>query len=224
MVEARRTPLTRLRALAAAVAMADADGIEAVSMRSLASALGVVPMALYKHVSNKEDLLDGMVGLVIRGYGRPAPELGWRAAVRAQVLSARATLARHPWARAVIETRSTRTPEVLSYLDTLSGLFMSGGFSADLTHHVMHALGHRVWGFSPEGFQDPNVVSPSSVDQTDPAHLAEARRTYPHIAAIADASGALSGRTCDEDFEFAFALDLLLEAFDRLHRAGWSSA
>ena len=222
-----RTPVTRERALAEAVALADAEGIDAVSMRRLAARLDVVPMALYKHLTNKDDLLDGMVATLIASYDPPAPELGWKDAVRAQILSARRVLLTHPWARQVIETRTTRTPQVLGYLDRLSGLFIDGGFTPDLTHHAMHALGHRIWGFSPEAFDDPDSLQPPADPAARLAMFEMVRQTYPYIAMIAldSAGGDLTrvGDGCDEQFEFEFTLDLLLDAFERLHEAGWSS-
>ena len=222
-----RTPVTRERALAEAVALADAEGIDAVSMRRLAARLDVVPMALYKHLTNKDDLLDGMVATLIASYDPPAPELGWKDAVRAQILSARRVLLTHPWARQVIETRTTRTPQVLGYMDRLSGLFIDGGFTPDLTHHAMHALGHRIWGFSPEAFDDPDSLQPPADPAARLAMFGMVRQTYPYIAMIAldSAGGDLTrvGDGCDEQFEFEFTLDLLLDAFERLHEAGWSS-
>ena len=112
----RRTPLNRARVLEAAVALADEVGLEALSMRRLAEALGVVPMALYKHVANKDELLDGMVDVVI-GEIAPVAGAGWKDAVRLRVLSARQALLRHPWARQALETRTNRTPAVLKYTD-----------------------------------------------------------------------------------------------------------
>ena len=222
-----RTPVTRERALAEAVALADAEGIDAVSMRRLAARLDVVPMALYKHLTNKDDLLDGMVATLIASYDPPAPGLGWKDAVRAQILSARRVLLTHPWARQVIETRTTRTPQVLGYMDRLSGLFIDGGFTPDLTHHAMHALGHRIWGFSPAAFDDPDSLQPPADPAARLAMFEMVRQTYPYIAMIAldSAGGDLTkvGDGCDEQFEFEFTLDLLLDAFERLHEAGWSS-
>lgn len=223
-----RPPLSRDRALDAAVELADAEGVDAVSMRNLAARLDVVPMALYKHVANKEDLLDGMVDRVIASYELPPADTDWRRSVRSQVLSARAALLTHPWARQVIETRTRRTPTVLAYMDRLAGTFIGAGFSVDLTHHVMHALGHRIFGFSPEAFDDP-AAGPSLPD--DPAELQTLldamAATYPNIVAIAlEASGgdpAAIGGSCDEQFEFEFTLDLLLDAFERLRDAGWTS-
>ncbi len=223
-----RRPVTRDRALAEAVALADAEGIDAVSMRNLAARLDVVPMALYKHVTNKSDLLDGMVATLIASYDPPDPALGWKDAVRAQILSARRVLLDHPWARQVIETRTTRTPQVLGYMNRLSGTFIEGGFTPDLTHHVMHALGHRIWGFSPEAFDDPDSLQPPPDLAAREAMVQAVQQTYPYIAMIAlDAVGGdLSkvGAACDEQFEFEFTLDLLLDAFERLQEAGWRSA
>jgi AcrR family transcriptional regulator len=223
----QRTPVTRQRALSTAVALADREGIEAVSMRNLAAELDVVPMALYKHVANKQDLLDGMVGTIVASYDPPDADADWKRSIRSRILAARRTLLAHPWARQVIETRRHRTPAVLAHMDALAGTFITAGFSVDLTHHVMHALGHRIWGFSPEAFDDPG----SGALPTDPAErerlLRQMTETYPHIVAIAlDATdGDLDaiGGSCDEQYEFEFTLDLLLDAFERLHDTGWTS-
>ncbi|GGH50945.1 TetR/AcrR family transcriptional regulator [Microbacterium album] len=225
--EARRTPLTRERALSEAVALADAEGIDAVSMRNLAARLGVVPMALYKHVANKEDLLGGVVDVLIGEYAAPEPGLEWKEAVRARILSARDVLLRHPWARRVIETRAKRTPVVLGYMDSLAGMFMAGGLSADLTHHAMHVLGHRIWGFNPEAFEGPDAL-PVPEDPAERERMIQyVSQTYPNILAIAVATsgGAIGpdGPGCDEQYEFELGLDLILDAVERLHEAGWTS-
>ena len=102
-------PLNRDRVLAGAVALADEAGIGAVSMRRLAQHLGVVPMALYKHVADKDELLDGMVDVVLAEIAPPDPSLGWKDAVRQRLLSARRAVLRHPWARQAIESRTRRT-------------------------------------------------------------------------------------------------------------------
>lgn len=211
-----RPRLTRQRALDAAVALADAEGIDAVSMRHVAARLGVAPMALYKHLANKEDLLSGMIDTILdestEGQPTDADPHAWRAAVRRRILGTRAILQRHRWARGVIETRRTRTPRVLAYMDALAGLFMAGGFTPATTHAVMHALGHRIWGFSPEAFDDPDALTAPADPESQAALRAHVASTYPHILAIAEAS---EGR-CDEDAEFVWALDLLLDAFERL--------
>ena len=224
----RRAPLSRERVLRAGVALADETGIAAVSMRRLAQELGVVPMALYKHVANKDELLDGMVDVVIGEFEPPDPGLDWKDGVRRRVLSARRAVLRHPWARQAIESRTRRTPAVLGYMDAVAGTFRAGGFSADLTHHVMHALGNRIWGFSPELFdEEPDPERPAPAPEAQEAMVREFAQRYPHILAVATAAteGDLSrvGEGCDEQFEFEFALDLLLDGVDRLRQQGWTS-
>jgi len=224
----RRERLNRERVLQAAVALADEAGIAAVSMRGLAQELGVVPMALYKHVTDKDELLDGMVDAVIGEIEPLDPQLDWKSAIRQRILAARRAVLRHPWARQAIESRTSRTPTVLRYMDSLAGAFRAGGISVDLTHHVMHALGNRIWGFSPELFNDPQTDAPPALSpQAQEAMAREFAEKYPNILAIAMSAteGDLSGvgRGCDEQFEFEFALDLLLDGVERLHRQGWSS-
>ncbi|MFF7588554.1 TetR/AcrR family transcriptional regulator [Kitasatospora purpeofusca] len=224
----RRTPLNRERVLAAAVAFADreAGGTDALSMRKLAQELGVVPMALYKHVANKEELLAGMVDTVVGGIDPPAAGADWKGAVRERILSARRALRRHPWAPRVIEALPAPTPAVLGHLDAVIGLLRAGGLSADLAHHAMHALGGRLLGFTQELFDASPEAAP------DPHVAAQLAARYPHIAEVAataahaeraEEDGTAVGGGCDDQFEFEFALDVLLDGIERLHLAGWTS-
>jgi AcrR family transcriptional regulator len=221
----RRAHLSRRTVLGAAVALADQAGIDSLSMRSLAQALDVVPMALYKHVANKEELLDGMVDVVIGEIDAMALGEEWRSAVRHRILSSRSALLRHPWASQVIKSRTSPTPQVLQYMDSMIGMFREGGFSVDLTHHVMHALGSRMWGFTLEVF-DSSLSSESLNPHVQAGMMREMAATYPHIVEVAmgaDHEGeSVVGPGCDDQFEFEFALDLLLDGFERLHQQGWS--
>ncbi|HET6968592.1 MAG TPA: TetR/AcrR family transcriptional regulator [Ornithinibacter sp.] len=223
----RRAPLSRDAVLVAAVALADEAGLDAVSMRNLSQRLGVVPMALYKHVSNKDELVDGMVDVVVGEIERPPSGAGPRDAVRARILSARRALQRHPWAPRAIETRTGATPVVLDHMNALAGDFLTGGFSADLTHHAMHALGSRMWGFTQEVFPTPSTPEDPEVAA---AMFAAVSQRHPHIVTIATASdhdpasAVGPGTGCDDQFEFEFVLDLLLDGFERLHGRGWSSS
>jgi AcrR family transcriptional regulator len=226
----RRTPLSRDRILRAAVALADGAGIESLSMRNLAHDLGVVPMALYKHVANKDELLDGMIDVVVGEIDPPLPDAGWKQVIRGRVLSARQVLLRHPWAPLAIESRNMATPAVLAYLDSMIGTFRAGGFSVDLAHHVMHAMGSRILGFSQELFDDARRAGRSgAAEPAPPAELPpEVVARFPNVAAIAMAAshddGSVVGQGCDDQFEFEFALDLLLDGIERLRDQGWSSS
>ena len=215
-----RAPLSRERVLGTAVALADEGGVDALSMRKIAQALGVVPMALYKHVANKNELLDGMIDALVGEIDPPAGGADWKTAVRRRVLSARRMLLRHPWAPGVIESRmkarANPTPAVMEYLDSMIGIFRAGGFSIDLVHHAMHVMGSRLLGFSQELFEDTSDREPDP-DAMPPEEMAA---RYPHLTALAMAvahdQDSVVGSGCDDQFEFEFALDLTLDGLERL--------
>jgi AcrR family transcriptional regulator len=214
--EQSRVPLNRQRVLAAAVVLADQGGVDALSMRKLAQELGVVPMALYKHVANKDELLDGMIDVVVSEIDPPPSGTDWKTAIRQRVLSARRALRRHPWASQVIESRTNPTPAVLAYMDSMIGTFRAGGFSIDLTHHAMHAMGSRLLGFSQELFDDSVDLDPEATA----VMVQQLAGTYPYITqlvmAITHDQASVVGPGCDDQFEFEFALDLLLDGLERL--------
>jgi AcrR family transcriptional regulator len=212
-----RAPLTRDRILRSAVELADRGGIESLSMRKLAQALDVVPMALYRHVANKDELLNALVEVVVGEIDPPETGLGWKAAIRRRILSARRMLLRHPWAAQVIESRSEATPAVIGYFDEMIGLFRAGGFSIELTHHALHAMGSRLLGFTQELFDDTPDVDPEA--EAD-MYRAMAER-YPNIGQLVeivmhDDASVVGERGCDDQFEFEFALDLMLDGLDGL--------
>ncbi|HUF58406.1 MAG TPA: TetR/AcrR family transcriptional regulator [Actinomycetota bacterium] len=211
-----RIPLTRERVLRTAVDLADQGGIEALSMRKLAQALDVVPMALYRHVANKEELLNGLIDVVVDEIDPPLEGADWKTAVRARILSARQALLRHPWASRVMESRTVPTPTVLAYMDSMIGMFRAGGFSIDLTHHAMHTMGSRLMGFAQELFNDSG-----DADQEMEAEFYEAMAAmYPsiyelYLTVVHDDSTTV-GPGCDDQFEFEFALDLVLDGLEKL--------
>jgi hypothetical protein len=176
-------------------------------------------MALYRHVANKDDMLSGIVDVVVGEIDPPDTEVDWKTAVRRRILSARQALLRHRWASTVIETRSAPTPAVIDYMDQMIGLFRKGGFSIDLTHHALHAMGSRLLGFSQELFDDSAEV--------DPENAADIYQTmaeqYPNIGELVQAvmhdQASVIGGGCDDQFEFEFALDLMLDGLERLRVA-----
>jgi AcrR family transcriptional regulator len=212
-----REALTKERVLRAAITVADQAGVEGLSMRKVAQELDVVPMALYRHVANKDEMLDGMLDLVVGEIEPARADADWKTAIRDRILSARRALLRHQWAARVIESRSDPGPAMLAYMDSMIGLFRAGGFSMDLTHHAMHAMGSRILGFSQELYEDDADVDPA-VEQEMWAAMAGA---YPHVVELAttvfhDDATVVGGRGCDDQFEFEFALDLILDGLERL--------
>lgn len=212
-------PLDRDRVLDAAIALADDAGLDGLTMRRLGQTLGVTPMALYKHVANREQLIDAMVERVVAGFGATPTVGDWKAQVRERILAARAAIRRHAWARSAIETRTMAGDAVLSHMDALMDAMFRGGLSADLVHHAMHALSTRMWGFTRDVMPTPSLPSEPSAQA---AALAAYAGSYPAIVRMAS-TAPHAGASCDEDAEFVFALDILLDGFERLHSTGWRS-
>jgi AcrR family transcriptional regulator len=223
--EKSRLPLTRDRILRAALQIADERGIEALTMRNLGQELGVEAMSLYNHVSNKADVLDGLVDLVVDEVlaivmAIPPPEDpgDWKPVARRRMLAAREVMLEHRWAPGLLEARKTIPPALVRYYDDLLGLMLGAGFSIDLGHHAMHAFGSRALGFTQELFtEDDHDTS------ADPAMFAQMAGQYPHITALMrvishDPDSTIGG--CDDQFEFEFGLDLILDGLDRLRLAG----
>jgi len=208
--------LDRAQVIDAAIALADRDGIGAVSMRKLGQELGIEAMSLYTHVHGKEDLLDGMADAVVASVPIDRDDGSWQSVLRGLILGARSTLLRHPWAAHVIETRDAPGPSTIAYMDAVAAILFRGGFSADLAHHAMHVLGSRVLGFSQDLYDDKGTVDPEAAA----AFAHEIATLYPSVGAIALAAsheGGLGG--CDDDVEFAFGLDLILDGLEERRRA-----
>jgi AcrR family transcriptional regulator len=217
-----RDPLTRDRVLRAAVDLADREGIQSLTMRSLARELGAEAMSLYYHVANKEAVLDGVVDVIMDEIneavgeveGPPASE-DWKTVMRMRILAARQVLLRHRWASRLIETRTAISPTTMRYFDDLLGVLRSGGFSYDLAHHAMHALGSRALGFTQELFEPENA---DTGDEDLANAMVEMADQFPHLTGMMmevahdDADSTLGW--CDDQFEFEFGLDLLLEGLD----------
>jgi len=217
-----RVPLSRERVLRAAVAIADADGIESVTMRRIGDALGAEAMSLYYHVANKNDLLDGIVELVMTEINDvvdrvDVPSMGadWKQAMRRRILSAREIMVRHPWAPRLFETRTTMSPAVVRYHDRLVGLMRDGGFSYDLAHHALHALGSRALGFSQELF-DPAAGAGDESDRMLHDLADQVPNLIGMMTEIAHDDPDSTLGWCDDQTEFEFSLDLILDGLDRI--------
>jgi len=218
-----RAALSKDRVLRAAVSLADEGGIAALTMRRLARELEVEAMSLYHHVADKDQVLDGMVDVVVgeitagvRDGGASSDGAGWKAAVRHRILAARQVLLRHPWAPGVIESRTTMSPTVLRYFDSLTGLLLGGGLSADLAHHALHALGSRALGFSQELF-DPAAGAGDESERMLEDYADRLPNLVGMLTEIAHDDPDNTLGWCDDQAEFEFALDLILDGLERLN-------
>jgi AcrR family transcriptional regulator len=199
--------------MAAAIELADREGIESISMRRLAQELGVEAMSLYTHVRSKNDLLDGMADAVISQVPVTAEGAGWKASLRQLSLAARGVMLRHPWAPRIVEAQATPGPAALQYVNGVLGILREGGFSITQTHHALHILGSRLLGFTQALFDDSGDLEPEAA-----AALASALgASHPYVVemALAVTHGGALGR-CDDDAEFEFALDFLLDGLARM--------
>jgi AcrR family transcriptional regulator len=204
--EKPRLPLTRERVLQAAVDLADRAGLGALTMRRLGSELGVEAMSLYKHVANKDEILDGIVELIVGEIDIPREDEDWKVAMRRRAISARAVLSRHSWAIGLFEARGSSGRTARTYLDAILGNLRSAGFSTENAVHVFWVLDSYVYGHV---IQETSMApSPPGERITDDDH--------PHLAETEEQ--ALESRFTFDD-EFEFGLDLILEALDRIERS-----
>jgi AcrR family transcriptional regulator len=216
--------------LRAAVNLADGRGIESLTMRNLGQALGVEAMSLYNHVANKEDVLDGLVEVVVGEVQAavaevepPSSPAEWKDVMRRRILVAREVLLRHRWAPGVLESRTDIPPSLVPYYDSLLGLMREAGFSLALAHHAMHALGTRSLGFTRELF----VTDDKDVDpEVAAVMLQQMAGRFPYLTelmrVVSHDAGSTLGSGCDDQFEFEFGLDLLLDGLERLRERAWS--
>jgi AcrR family transcriptional regulator len=143
-----RVGLTRNRILQAALRLADREGVEALTMRRLGKSLGFEAMSLYHHVSNKDDMIDGILDLVLAETHLPSEGGDWTASVRDSAISAHGALQRHPWASAILGSPAHLRPARLRYMDELLGRLRAAGFSPETTYHAYHVLDGFIFGFS----------------------------------------------------------------------------
>ena len=211
-----RARLNRDKVVGSAIALADASGIESLSMRKLGGELGVEAMSLYNHVSNKGDLTDAMIDGVFAEIDLPSGGTDWRTAMRHRAISVRKVLARHPWATGLMESRTTPGPATLRHHDAVLGILREAGFSIVLAAQASSVLDSYIYGFV---LQERNL-SATSLGSTRLAQVILARlatQDYPHVAELTVEHVLQPGY--DHDAEFEFGIDLILDGLERVCRA-----
>ncbi len=215
----RRKPLSKEMVLRAAVALADEGGIESLSMRKLARAVGVEAMSLYNHVANKDEILDGIVDLIVGEIDMPTDGVDWKTAMRQRAISAHEVLLRHPWASVLIESRTTPSPVRLRYCDTAIGTLREGGFPTALAFHAFLTMDSYIYGFILQELSWPFDMEemPAVVATLSPQIPAD---EFPHIAEmmgfIMESGAASAGGDSVSASEFEFGLDLILDGLERV--------
>jgi AcrR family transcriptional regulator len=208
----RRAALSRERVLEGAVAIADADGIGALTIRSLAQHLGVKPMSLYYYVANKSEILDAIVDVVFSEIDLPTVDGDWRSEIHLRATSARHVLSRHSWAIGLLESRRSPGPATLRHHDAMLGTLLGAGFSLEMTAHAYALIDSFVYGFALQEAAlpfDPDTVTDTAVPMIAQFPAGE----YPHLVQLASQHILQPGYNFGDEFDFG--LDLILNALNR---------
>lgn len=209
----KRVRLSRERVLRAALAVADAGGLGALTIRSLATELGTKPMSVYYHVAGKDDILDGLVDLVFDEIELPVAGRAWRTEMRRRADSARAVLGRHRWAIGLLESRTTPGPATLRHHDAVLATLRAAGFSRELTAHAYALVDSYVYGFALQEASLP-FEGPESVGEVaGPIMELMAAGEYPHMVEMATSYYLQPGY--DFGAEFAFGLELVFDGLEQ---------
>jgi AcrR family transcriptional regulator len=209
----RRAPLTRDRVLRAALALADAGGLESLTMRRLGEDLGVGPMALYRHVINKDDLIDGLVDLVFAEIGLPPEATDWRTAMRERAISLRDALLRHRWAIGLMESRINPGPANLRHHDAVIGSLLAAGFDMTMAAHAYSLLDAYIYGFAMTKMNLPFETSEEVAEVAQTMLQPFPVNSYPNLAAFISEIAMQPGYDYGDEFEYG--LDVVLDGVER---------
>jgi AcrR family transcriptional regulator len=204
----RRARVTREQVLAAALELADEGGLAAVTMARVGARLGVEAMSLYRHIGNKEEMLDGLVDRIFAEIEVPVDATDWHEALRRRAVSVHAALRRHPWAIGLMESRALPGPATLGHHDAMVGLLFRAGFNGRLATRVYNLLDSYIYGFALQEATLP-FSSPEEMASMSEQMLAAVADDYPHLAAV---QRELVTAGFDYADEFEAGLDIILGA------------
>jgi AcrR family transcriptional regulator len=217
--EARTEPRGRLRrerVLQTAMGRADHGGLEALTMRSLADELGVAPMALYRHIANKDDLIDAMIDTVFSEIGLPAGGAEWKTAMRDRARAVRDALARHRWAIGLMESRRNPGPANLRHHDVVLGKLRAAGFSVEMAAHAYSLLDSYIYGFALTKMNLPFDASGDVADMASSMLEPFPINEYPNLVEFLSEHVLKPGY--DYGDEFGYGLELILDGLENAPR------
>ena len=211
--EPPRRRLSRERVLRAAISYADAGGLEALTMRQLAEELEVAPMALYRHIANKDDLIDAMVDVVFSEIGLPPGGTDWKTAMRERAIALRDVLLRHRWAIGRMESRRSPGPANLRHHDAVLGKLRAAGFSVAMAVHAYSLLDSYIYGFALTKmnlpFDTTAEVAEVAQGMLEPFPVNE----YPNLVEFISEHAIMPGYDYGDEFEYG--LDVVLDGLER---------
>lgn len=206
--------LSKQRVVAEAIRLADREGVDGLSMRRLAGVLGAGAMSLYHYVASKDELLDAMIDIVFEEIELPTEDADWQSAMRREAVSAREVLARHPWAIALMESRTTPGPANLRHREAVTACLRSAGFSVLMATHANWLLNSYVYGYALQSANLPFGTADELAQMTETVYLPQLPpEEFPYLNSSA---AALVAADYDPAEEFTFGLDLILAALEPL--------
>jgi AcrR family transcriptional regulator len=215
---APRKRLSRERVLQAAIAHADQVGLEALTMRTLAEMLEVAPMALYRHVANKDDLIDAMVDVVFSEIGVPAGGGDWKSAMRQRAIAVRDALSRHPWAIGQMESRRSPGPANLRHHDAVIGRLRAAGFDVEQAAHAYSLLDSYIYGFALTKLNLPFETSEEIGTVAESMLQPYPATEYPNLVEFLNEHVMKPGYDYGDEFEYG--LDVILDGLEQAHARG----
>ena len=208
-----RLPLSRERVLEAALTLADASGLESLSMRKLGQELGVEAMSLYNHVANKDAILDALVDKVVGEIDFPSDEADWKPAMRQRAISARAAFRRHPWAAGLMDSRTNPGPAALGYYDAVLRTLRESGFSIEMAAHAFSVMDSYIYGFIHQELSLPFDSGEEAAEVAEAIVAQMPTDEYPYLTEMAVEHAMQPGYDYADEFEYG--LDLILDALER---------
>jgi len=209
-------PLSKEQVLYAAINLADLNGIESLSMRKLGDSLHVKAMSLYNHVKDKDDVLDGIVDIVVSKINVPTDKIDWKVVLYERAISAHEVLLLHPWASGLIMSRSNPGPSMLRYIDSTMGILRNAGFSIEMSDHAWNTLDSYIYGYTLQELNYP----------FDMAEIKKMAATYlPHLPIdeypyMAELTQHIVKSSYKDDYKgvhnYNFGLDLILDGLERI--------
>lgn len=206
--------LSKQRVVVEAIRLADREGVDGLSMRRLAGALGAGAMSLYYYVASKEELLDAMIDAVFEEIELPPEHADWQSAMRRRAVSTRQVLARHPWANGLMGSRTSPGPANLRHHEAVTACLRKAGFPVLMATHANWLLDSYVYGFALQAASLPFDTADELAGMVEDVYLPQLPpEEFPYLN---ESAAALVAAGYDPAEEFTFGLDLVLAALEPL--------
>lgn len=209
-----RESLTKTRIIDSAVVLADDIGVDALTIRKLAVALGTKPMTIYHYVANKETIIDGMVDQVFSEIDLPPMDMHWKSAISCRSASARTVLAKHPWAVPLMESRTAPGPATLLHHDAVLGCLRNGGLTVAMTAHAYAVIDAFIYGFAIQEASLPATTGEQMHGLVETVADAMPVDEYPHLMELTTEHVLQPGYDFGNEFEFG--LNLILDGLEQV--------